>query len=89
MSFNYRMLKDLLLSIATPLTVGRSASKSSLNFQFPAIEEVNEAERLDSGVSTLPAKRRRLPRRRLSFGETFPRRIRSRKSNSLPGKNHE
>ena len=89
MNFNYRMLKDLLLSIATPLTVGRSASKSSLNFQFPAIEEVNEAERSDFGVSTLPAKRRRLPSRRLSFGETFPRRIRSRKSNSLPGTNHE
>ena len=89
MNINCRMLKDLLLSITTPLTVGRSASKSSLNFQFPAIEEVNEAERSDFKVSTLPAKRRRLPRRRLSFGETFPRRIRSRKSNSLPGKNHE
>lgn len=81
------MLKDLLLSIATPLTVGRSASKSPLTLQFPAIEEA--AERSEFGLSTLPAKRRRLPRRRLSFGETFPRGMRSRKSNSLPGTTQE
>ena len=73
------MLKDLLLSIATPLTLGRSHSRSSLALHIPAIVDIDEKG--DSTMRKSPLHSRRTPKRRLS-SESLPRTLRRKKCSS-------
>ena len=76
------MLKDLLLSMRTPFTVGRNVSKSSLSI-FSVISDDEETVQRDSMILKSSVSKRTIPKRRLSIGDSIPKRLRRKKSNSL------
>ena len=80
------MLKDLLLSIATPFNLKRTSSRSSLSSYFSASLE-EESFNKDCTLKKSPTHSRRTPKRRLSIGDTMPRTLRRKKFNSLPDPN--
>jgi len=75
------MLKDLLLSIATPFNLKRTSSRSSLSLYITtSLEE-------ETFNKDFTLKKRRTPKRRLSIGDSIPRTLRRKKFNSLPDPN--
>lgn len=80
------MLKDLLLSIATPFTLKRTSSRSSLSLPSSVIfDEENFSK--DLTLKRSPMHSRRIPKRRLSIGDSIPKTLRRKKFNSLPDPN--